>query len=679
MNTNTVVIDRRAMRENLKRVEPEAAAHVIALKMHSFKFRLNGIAVLAFALLMASATRADMTVTPWNPVFKGIDHATGTNQPTTSYPNLNVMHVLRVDLQDPDIQIITSPKLTNNYLANSRESGGYTVSQFQQKYHLQVSINGGLFDPGTYYLPAGTPMDIHGLSIDRGVLVSPAANTSPACLVFRANNVPELIYTNWPARATTGMSNVVSGDYCVLVKGVNIGYQYRNDGDFIHQPNPRTAFGISADKRYLFLMTIDGRQPGYSDGAWDFETGAWLIKIGAYDGVNLDGGGSTTMVIADSTGNPVRLNSSSAVADSGKERTVGSHFGLYAKALPGFLNDISVVPDDKTATVTWTTLEPATSQVDYGPSTNFLYSSQLDTTQVTNHTVVLTDLTPGTTYYYSVKSLVDSSQYASPPLVFTTTNYVTTNLIFDLTNQWRYSFVNLDGVNWTAPSYNDSSWQGPGAGLLWADSQGAKDYIDPKNTEMPFDSTGGFPFPTYYFRTHFTMDKVEAGTSLTFDVLLDDGAIFYLNGVEIYRLRMPDSSTTVGYTTLANAFPCVDSAAPLYGNAACVDEFQISGDLMNNLKAGDNVLAVEAHNYNPRSPDITFGAALTAAVPISKSTSVQISATQGKINLSWTGSGFTLQQSAIVSGGWEDVPGPITSSPYEANVTGTAQFFRLRR
>src|SRR2546421_3659781 len=104
MNTNTVEIDRRAMRENLKRVEPEAAAHVITLKMQSFKFRLNGIAVLALALLMASAIRAGMTVTPWNPIFKGVDHARGTNEPTSSYPSYHVMNAFRVDLTDPDIR-----------------------------------------------------------------------------------------------------------------------------------------------------------------------------------------------------------------------------------------------------------------------------------------------------------------------------------------------------------------------------------------------------------------------------------------------------------------------------------------------------------------------------------------------------------------------------------------------
>lgn len=57
---------------------------------------------------------------------------------------------------------------------------------------------------------------------------------------------------------------------------------------------PRTAIGLTEDGKYL-LVTIDGRQPGYSMGATLTEL-AWTMKdLGAVDALNLDGGGSTTM------------------------------------------------------------------------------------------------------------------------------------------------------------------------------------------------------------------------------------------------------------------------------------------------------------------------------------------------------------------------------------------------
>lgn len=63
------------------------------------------------------------------------------------------------------------------------------------------------------------------------------------------------------------------------------------------QRHPRTAIGWSADGRRLFFVVVDGRQPPYSDGMSLPEL-TWLFqRIGATDVVNLDGGGSTAIVI----------------------------------------------------------------------------------------------------------------------------------------------------------------------------------------------------------------------------------------------------------------------------------------------------------------------------------------------------------------------------------------------
>jgi hypothetical protein len=57
---------------------------------------------------------------------------------------------------------------------------------------------------------------------------------------------------------------------------------------------PRTAIGLTDDHKYI-LVCVDGRQPGYSQGATLTEL-AWLMKdLGSKQALNLDGGGSTTM------------------------------------------------------------------------------------------------------------------------------------------------------------------------------------------------------------------------------------------------------------------------------------------------------------------------------------------------------------------------------------------------
>ena len=170
---------------------------------------------------------------------------------------------------------------------------------------------------------------------------------------------------------------------------------------------------------------------------------------------------------------------------------------MYAKPVPAFINDVSANPDDTAATITWTTIDPATSQVQYGLTTDLGSSTVLQSALVTNHAVLLSGLTPGTGYYFKILSAVGSTQYASSNFFFVTTNYLLTNAVFDLTNTWTYTSANLDGVNWTTPTYDDSAWDGSGPGALWVDNRGPNftgDIPIPLLTEMPLNPNTGYPF-----------------------------------------------------------------------------------------------------------------------------------------------------------------------------------------
>jgi hypothetical protein len=61
--------------------------------------------------------------------------------------------------------------------------------------------------------------------------------------------------------------------------------------------HPRTAVGIAAGGRRILLVTVDGRQAPYSDGMTLRELAELFRTLGAADAINLDGGGSTTMVV----------------------------------------------------------------------------------------------------------------------------------------------------------------------------------------------------------------------------------------------------------------------------------------------------------------------------------------------------------------------------------------------
>ena len=83
---------------------------------------------------------------------------------------------------------------------------------------------------------------------------------------------------------------------------------------------PRTAIGITDDQK-LLLVTVNGRQPNISVGMTLEELGNLLIELGAIQAMNLDGGGSTTMVIRDFV-----LN----LPSDGKERPVGNAIVVVA-------------------------------------------------------------------------------------------------------------------------------------------------------------------------------------------------------------------------------------------------------------------------------------------------------------------------------------------------------------
>src|SRR6185436_9909663 len=69
------------------------------------------------------------------------------------------------------------------------------------------------------------------------------------------------------------------------------------------------------------------------------------------------------------------------------------------------ISAVTAVPLTATSvTISWTTSEPATSQVEYGLTTDYGSLTTLDTTLTTSHTIILTGLSDKATYHFRVKS-----------------------------------------------------------------------------------------------------------------------------------------------------------------------------------------------------------------------------------------------------------------------------------
>ncbi|MDO9548186.1 MAG: phosphodiester glycosidase family protein [Candidatus Marinimicrobia bacterium] len=130
------------------------------------------------------------------------------------------------------------------------------------------------------------------------------------------------------------------GGYPRIIKdGVNYASQgYYEEGGPPHtfDRHPRTAAGFSADSSKLYLVTVDGRQPGFSIGMNLIELADFMIDFGVYHGINFDGGGSTTII--------VRGNIENSPSDA-SERSVANGLLVVSSAPEGSLNKIQISPD----------------------------------------------------------------------------------------------------------------------------------------------------------------------------------------------------------------------------------------------------------------------------------------------------------------------------------------------
>lgn len=103
--------------------------------------------------------------------------------------------------------------------------------------------------------------------------------------------------------------------------------------------HPRTAIGFNDDE--LIIVTADGRQPGYARGMNLFELTDLLVSLGATDAINLDGGGSTTMVVRPpGATSPVVAN----VPSDGYERSVANALLVMSSAPAAALATLHVQP-----------------------------------------------------------------------------------------------------------------------------------------------------------------------------------------------------------------------------------------------------------------------------------------------------------------------------------------------
>lgn len=93
--------------------------------------------------------------------------------------------------------------------------------------------------------------------------------------------------------ALTGVQQAVAGSHVLVWNGEAANLD--SNDPLVSARHPRTAIGYNDE--VVFLVTVDGRQPGYANGMTLPELAELFLALGADAALNLDGGGSTTMAI----------------------------------------------------------------------------------------------------------------------------------------------------------------------------------------------------------------------------------------------------------------------------------------------------------------------------------------------------------------------------------------------
>ena len=154
---------------------------------------------------------------------------------------------------------------------------------------------------------------------------------------------------------------------------------------------------------------------------------------------------------------------------------------------------------------------------------------------------------------------------------------------------WKYFDQGADqGTTWKDSAFDDSAWASGAAELGYADS--------PVTVlrQGPDGQTSVTKFITYYFRKTFTVADASQVIGLQANLLRDDGAVIYLNGVEVARSNMVAGAVTYltpSETIVSNADET--TYFPLFLPASA-------------LVTGTNVIAVSIHQRDNTSSDLSF-------------------------------------------------------------------------
>ena len=274
----------------------------------SFRSRAGRFLAPLF-LLLACTLRAEEGVHDWSKtpeLFPGIKHVFLD----TKSPRPLKINVIRVDLTRGDLRFLTGKKDPDwgktmpDFPSLPIRTCRVTTYQFMrsaldQGWDMLVAVN------ATPWRPWKFPYN-HKYAAKMGLVISEGEKVDEADgrPVFLITKKGEFQIRKIAKGEDTSQIQLALGGFSIILEGGVVQSERRKS------LAPRTAYGLSKDRRYMFIVTVDGRMEGFSEGVTTGELGEWIRRYGASDALNMDGGGSTTLVVSDGKGGIRKLNKS---------------------------------------------------------------------------------------------------------------------------------------------------------------------------------------------------------------------------------------------------------------------------------------------------------------------------------------------------------------------------------
>ena len=282
------------------------------------------------SLLFACALQAEEALHDWSKtpdLFPGIKHVFLD----TKKPRPLKINVIRIDLTRGDLRFMTVKKDPDwgkpmpDFPALPIRTRRITTWQFMRNAldegrEMLVAVNATPWSPWKFPYTHKYAAKM-GLVISEGEKID-GADGRPVFLITKKG---EFLIRKIAATDDTSRIRLALGGFSIILKNGTVRDDRRKT------LAPRTGYGLSGDRRYMFIITVDGRMEGFSEGVTTGELGEWIRRYGAADALNMDGGGSTTLLVSDGKGGIRKLNRSRYY------RTVATSLGIYRvrkKAFP---------------------------------------------------------------------------------------------------------------------------------------------------------------------------------------------------------------------------------------------------------------------------------------------------------------------------------------------------------